>query len=135
MLRLERYAYSRSATMGRLTASDPNFERSIFETIEPPWKGNRIDISCIPEGLYRCSPVHSPKFGHTYQIENVVGRTHILFHAGNHAKDTSGCVCVGYSESDMRYEIRNSSKALGQLLSGLGGRPTKLLITQYRPGF
>ncbi|MBC17657.1 MAG: hypothetical protein CL942_11475 [Desulfovibrio sp.] len=64
-------------------------------TLEPPQRGNVQNISCIPAGEYHCKRVSSPRFGETYEITDVPGRSHILFHAGNVVGDTSGCVLLG----------------------------------------
>ena len=76
---------------------------------EPPWKNNLPGISCIPSGVYSCKPTQSPKFGATYEIENVPGRSHILFHAGNYAgdtdagliSDTNGCILLGRATGNL----------------------------------
>lgn len=66
-----------------------------FVTLEPPWLGNQPNISCIPEGDYTCSKHESPKFGSTYLVDDVFGRSDILFHWGNWLADTKGCILVG----------------------------------------
>ncbi|MBG0790371.1 MAG: hypothetical protein H0S80_07740 [Desulfovibrionaceae bacterium] len=66
-------------------------------TLEPPDRGNRPGVSCIPAGEYECRRVASPSFGDTFEIAGVPGRTHILFHQGNVAADTRGCVLLGRS--------------------------------------
>jgi hypothetical protein len=81
-------------------------------TLEPPDLGNRSDVSCIPEGRYRCMPVDSPHFGRTYEITDVPGRTHILFHPGNLRRDTHGCVLLAG-----RFGVLGSERAV------LGSRP------------
>lgn len=72
-------------------------------TAEPPWRNNRRGVSCIPAGTYRCEWRKSNRFGWTYEVLDVPGRDHILFHAGNWAgdvragylTDTNGCILVG----------------------------------------
>lgn len=63
-------------------------------TVEPEWRDNQKGISCIPPGMYRCKRVTSPKFGVTFEITNVEGRDHVLFHGGNTEDDTLACVVV-----------------------------------------
>ena len=63
-------------------------------TLEPEWKNNRADISCIPAGEYVCKRIVSPKFGETFEVTNVPGRENILFHWGNYSLDTHGCIVV-----------------------------------------
>lgn len=74
-------------------------------TVEPPWKDNEVNISCIPPGEYLCKRIVSPRFGPTFQIVDVPGRTEIVFHTGNFGyfplfskrvkSSTKGCVVVG----------------------------------------
>jgi len=64
-------------------------------TLEPPERGNQENVSCIPAGEYVCRKAESPAFGTTFEICDVPGRSHILFHAGNVADDTHGCVLLG----------------------------------------
>lgn len=67
----------------------------ICVTLERPWKDNARSISCIPAGAYLAKRVLSPKFGNTFEITDVAGRSHILFHKGNIIDDTHGCVILG----------------------------------------
>lgn len=65
------------------------------KTLELPWKNNQPQVSCIPEGIYTCRRFKSPKFGETFQVCDVPGRSGILFHPGNKAKETRGCILLG----------------------------------------
>ena len=64
-------------------------------TLENPWKDNQQNISCIPEGTYDFTRTDSIRFGETFEIGGVQGRTRILIHWGNTAADTEGCVLLG----------------------------------------
>lgn len=64
-------------------------------TLERPWQDNVENLSCIPMGRYRCRRIRSPKFGVTFEVCEVPGRTNILLHAGNVLADTQGCILVG----------------------------------------
>ena len=64
-------------------------------TLEPQDLDNRVGVSCIPAGTYTCMPIDSPHFGKTFEIMDVPDRTSILFHGGNLASDTKGCVLLG----------------------------------------
>ena len=65
-------------------------------TGELPWLNNLPQKSCIPVGRYICKRVNSPKFGNTFEIIGVTGRSNILFHKGNvPKKDSKGCVLIG----------------------------------------
>ena len=72
-------------------------------TGELPWRNNAHNISCIPAGKYRCVERMSPKFGRCFHLQDVPGRSYILFHAGNFCGDktkglrshTYGCIILG----------------------------------------
>jgi hypothetical protein len=98
--KLLRISLTTNATFGVLLEEDIPF----CVTLERPWLGNIKSISCIPDGLYNCKRVQSPKFGDTFEIENVLNRTHILFHKGNLSDDTHGCVLVGEQFEPFRGE-------------------------------
>lgn len=87
-LTLDRFAYSPLGTFGRID------ELGMY-TVERQWDGNKTGVSCIPEGTYRCARVNSPKFGNVFEVTEVPGRTHILFHKANVARDVEGCIGVG----------------------------------------
>jgi hypothetical protein len=66
-----------------------------YVTIEPPWKDNQHNISCIPVGIYQAKRVESEKFGQCFRLENVPGRDLIEIHCGNSVEDTEGCILLG----------------------------------------
>ena len=90
-LELVRVKERHDATLGVLCIDD--YPRMV--TLDKPWLGNQKDISCIPTGRYQMSRFHSPKFGETFLVERVKERSGILFHKGNIAHDTRGCILVG----------------------------------------
>ena len=94
-------------------------------TLERPWLDNAPGISCIPAGRYRCRRVRSPKFGITFEICEVPGRTHILFHGGYALDDTERCILVGEEFSgtwDAPF-LASSRRGFLELLSYLEGMP------------
>lgn len=66
-------------------------------TLEPPDEENKSNISSIPTGQYICRRYSSTKYPDTWEVTSVTDRTHILFHAGNIVKHTSGCIILGSS--------------------------------------
>lgn len=75
-------------------------------TVENAWRDNQPRVSCIPAGEYRalrCSASpdygyqNSPSYGDTFQVFNVPGRSHVLFHWGNTHRNTEGCIIVASS--------------------------------------
>ena len=65
----------------------------LCHTIELPWKDNKRNISCIPEGRYDVVPRYSTHFKHHLLIKGVSGRHLILFHLANDAlNELEGCI-------------------------------------------
>lgn len=55
---LSRFQQNEKATLGNILYHNV----SVCYTLELPWKNNENNISCIPEGKYKCIPYLSPKF-------------------------------------------------------------------------
>ena len=94
-------------------------------TLELPWRNNEVGKSCIPAGTYTCKRVLSPKFGNTFEVTNVQGRSHILFHRGNVDDDTHGCILVGEkfeSWADKSVSIQASAEGFKEFLFRLEGK-------------
>lgn len=52
----------------------------------------------IPAGTYTVKlmpAAANPKHGESWEVQNVPGRTDILFHVGNDENDSEGCILVG----------------------------------------
>jgi hypothetical protein len=93
----------------------------ICMTLERPWLDNKRNVSCITPGWYTCRRIHSPRFGETFEVCDVPGRTHILFHAGNKPGDTEGCILTGQTLPPLVAAIRDSKLALNTLMHVLQG--------------
>lgn len=108
-LKLVRVAYIPDGTFGVLFDEETPF----CLTLEREWKANRRNVSCIPTGKYLCKAVDSPKFGETFEITEVRGRSHILFHRGNIEDDSHGCIILGeeYGELDFKMAVLSSGRA------------------------
>lgn len=90
IVELIRIEESEQGTFGVL-----RIDKEVFcVTLEPRDEENAQDISSIPAQQYICRRVTSPKFGETFEVSNVPGRSHVLFHGGNRARDTLGCVLL-----------------------------------------
>lgn len=113
-LKLKRLKSNSMGTLGILTI-DGN---EICQTLELAWNNNAKNSSCIPDGVYFCERINSPKFGNTFEIKNVKDRDDILFHAGNFLKNTHGCVLVGLQsgEANGEYCIYKSKAAFEVLM-------------------
>ncbi|MFB2118001.1 DUF5675 family protein [Parapedobacter sp. 2B3] len=67
--------------------------RVICHTIELPWRDNRRNVSCIPEGRYRLELYCSRKFGDCLAVKGVPRRHGILIHPANDAAtELWGCI-------------------------------------------
>lgn len=70
-------------------------KRLVCATLEPPDRENAADVSSIPAQQYRCLRTVSPRFGETFEVADVPGRSHVLFHPGNTVGNTHGCILLG----------------------------------------
>jgi len=84
-------------------------------TLEPRDRLNANNISAIPPGQYIAVRHQSPKFGETFMVKDVPGRTNILFHKGNTDDDTAGCIILGSSFGHLGADraVLASGKAFG----------------------
>ena len=92
-------------------------------TLEPPDNDNQQNISCIPEGKYRAIRIDSPRYGNTFEITNVQGRSHVLIHAGNVVKHTRGCVLIGqyFGKLKGNRAVLNSGSTFQKFLGKMKG--------------
>ena len=128
-LLLIRDTFSKESTIGELFL---NGER-MCDTLENSWQDNQRNISCIPEGIYPVR-LRLPRESATRDyihllVQEVPDRDWILFHRGNTAKDTRGCILVGLgSQQDF---VSNSVLAMDLLIKEvihLGGENINLII-------
>jgi len=128
-LLLIRDTFSKNSVIGELFL---NGER-ICDTLENPWLDNQRNISCIPEGVYDVR-LRLPRESGTRDyihllVKDVKDRDWILFHRGNTAKDTSGCILVGLgTQQDV---VSNSTLAMDLLIKEiihLGAENINLII-------
>jgi hypothetical protein len=105
----------------------------LCDTLELPYIDNQRSISCIPAGHYKVR-LRTARESATRDylhllVEDVPNRDYILFHIGNSAKDTRGCVLVGIgTEQDL---VKNSTLAMDLLMKeilNLGGTNINLII-------
>ena len=128
-LLLIRDTFSEKSTIGELFL---NGER-ICDTLENPWLDNQRNISCIPAGVYdvrlRLARESATRDYLHLLVQDVPNRDWILFHRGNTAKDTRGCILVGLgSQQDV---VSNSTLAMDLLIKELihlGSENIKLII-------
>ena len=124
-----RDTFTESSTIGELFL---NGER-MCDTLENPYINNERKISCIPEGEYKVRLRTAKESGSRdylhLLVQDVPDRDWILFHRGNSAKDTSGCILVGLgTQQDV---VQNSVLAMDLLMKeiiNLGGTNINLII-------
>lgn len=102
-------------------------------SLEPRDEENASNISSIPAQQYLCSIVDSPKYGLVYEILNVPGRTHCLWHAGNVVENTEGCVIVArkFGLLGERRAVLNSGDTLVQFMKIMNGEDFHLTIVEH----
>lgn len=120
MITLKRIAGSGEGTFGALIEDGVPFAL----TCERPWLENRAGISCIPKGWYTCRRTVSPRFGETFEVADVPGRSNIIFHAGNTPEDSRGCILVGRSFGALggRAAVLSSRMAFREFMERLRGK-------------
>ena len=108
--------------------------RPIATTCEEVWAFNQRNASCIPQGRYLCQRVLSPKFGDTFEVTGVPGRSAILFHKGNTTLDTEGCILLGetFTQLNGRVSIGESGLGYGEFMSLTAEVDTFYLTVQDR---
>jgi hypothetical protein len=97
MIKLRRVSSTDKGTFGVLLNNDI----PLCLTCEDPWNKNKRNVSCIPAGTYTFKKRFSVKYKNHWILDNVPGRDLILIHAGNTINDTSGCILVGRSFSQL----------------------------------
>jgi len=124
-----RDTFTKESTIGRLFINGESF----CDTLENPYINNERNISCIPEGQYKVRlrlPRESATRNYLHLlVQDVPNRSYILFHRGNTAKDTSGCILVGNGRE--HNAVNNSRLAMDLVIKeilNLGGENINLII-------
>lgn len=115
------------------------FMGQTFRTGELPDRGNAENISSIPAGVYVCKWTYSPHFKrHTYELQDVHGRTVVRIHVGNwcgdKAKgllaDVDGCILLGYGLADIKGQrgVTSSADAIEEFEKFGAGDDVQLAI-------
>ena len=111
--------YETDATIGTFVLGG----RVLCFILELQYRGNRKNVSCIPPDTYICKRVESPRFGETFEVTDVYGRTHILFHVANTADELEGCLATGLSVGYIngKRAVIDSRKAFDLFMNDLIG--------------
>lgn len=117
-------------TLGHASVYDDEKRIFDFVTLEPPWKNNKTDISCIPEGKYWVEKFSSPEHGLVFLFNNVKGRSMVEIHAGNYFNNTRGCLLPGIGFTDINkdglLDVHTSGRTLDKLFLLM---PERFVIT------
>ncbi len=126
-------------TIGRLYIDGEFFSNTLEDRIVDVNKngvfdGNEKKVygeSAIPYGRYQVIYNWSPKFGRNMpRLLNVPHFEGILFHSGNTAKDSAGCILVGNNTSKGRLtESRYTSDKLNKLIDDAIKRGEQVWVT------
>ena len=124
-----RNTFSDESTIGELFLNGETF----CDTLELPYRDNQKSVSCIPTGEYtvrlRTARESATRDYLHLLVQEVTARSHILFHRGNSAKDTRGCILVGQTRK--QDFVGNSTLAMDLLMKeiiNLGGVNINLII-------
>ena len=124
-----RDTFTKESTIGKLFINGESF----CDTLENPYINNERNISCIPEGQYkvrlRLARESATRDYLHLLVQDVPNRSYILFHLGNIAKDTSGCILVGNGrEQDIVNNSRLAMDLVMKEILNLGGENINLII-------
>ena len=131
-LYLASFGYAPWGAFGIMMVAD-----AMIFTVERPWLDNQPYISCIPEGVYECSPRHYFRGGYeAIEIREVPNRSYILFHRANLPSDVAGCIAPVSTLGCLngQWAGLNSRVAFDRLMRDYGGKTFELSIG-HRPEF
>jgi len=134
-VKLPRYSYGPDCTQGFIA-----LDAALIYTMEDAWQQNTPEISCIPDGTYRCRP---RRFNHgnkgkgypAIEITGVPGRSLILFHRGNVDDDVRGCIVVGTELGVLNGQLAvlKSAEAWALFFGRYGGVEFDLVVEPVPP--
>jgi hypothetical protein len=118
-LMLKRFDHRAWATYGSILGP----KGPVIVTLERPFTDSFGKMGYIKPGVYPAKRVQSPTFGETFEVTKVPGRSAILFHGGNSAKDSRGCILTGthFDPVGEHVGIVESQRAFKELMTLLTG--------------
>ncbi len=85
-------------------------------SIELPWRANKRNISCIPDGIYKLQPFYSLQFKHHLLVKGVQDQSGILIHPASDAASELGSCIAPVSQLTGIGKGLGSRKALDLLI-------------------
>lgn len=122
--------YKNNCTYGTVTLPD----ETTIVTMERPWLNNIPNKSCIPAGVYTCKWLErsaSGRYKRCWHVQDVPGRSGILWHKGNLVRHTLGCILPGMKKGTLENSpaVLSSGNAMARLREALGGDDFLLVVT------
>jgi len=99
-------------------------------TLERPWLDNKLNVSCIPEGIYELKLRESPivkkmthkRYTQGWEVMDVKDREYVMIHPGNYVADSEACILVGEKmtvNQNKGLMITNSQNTFNKLMKEL----------------
>lgn len=137
---LDRFCLGREGDMGTFAVLRFNHRR--FVTVEPNWRGNAVNVSCIPTGSYalnwrRSGVVERASggmFKYGWEVAAVPNRSYIMLHPGNHMDHLEGCIApgVGLGYIDDLWAVTDSREAFKQIMGAIPRDEDNTLMVRTR---
>ena len=110
-------------TLGSLSVMDGDDILFTCVTLELPWEGNTMGISCIPEGTYHARKINATiaiPYEHIYLMD-VPHRSGICIHKANYVSQLKGCIAVGQDKADInkdgQLDVTKSKDTFSKLMA------------------
>ena len=113
IFKLIRCMKSSRGTFGVLLGHD---DLLICNTVEKDWNENKVNISCVPEGFYKCHRMvrhfGTSKAYVVFVLKDVPGRTLIQIHKANKPSELKGCIAPVTSWHKFEFEMGGKSSGV-----------------------
>lgn len=126
--------YLKEVTTGEVTVRNEQGQRiGFFKSIELPWKDNKTNVSCIPEGEYVVEHTYSHAFKcKLYLITKIRDRWGVRIHPANYVSELRGCIALGEALRDINkdglIDVTSSRKSVKEFEKLLNKEPFKIII-------
>lgn len=132
---IERYDESHDQSLGKAVLVNSTGKILMrFFTLEPAWKDNARQTSCIPTGEYPLVFRTSARYARHLHVLDVPGRDLILIHAGNYRKNTLGCILPGRTLAQLDgkagLDVTHSRVTLNGILSHIPAHGGRLIVVK-----